>query len=329
MRIVFMGTPDFAVPALRALHAAAHEIVAVYTQPPRPAGRGKKLQPSPIHQLAEELGIPVRHPVSLKGAEEQTAFAALAPDVAVVAAYGLILPQAVLDAPKFGCLNIHASLLPRWRGAAPIHRAILAGDEETGVTIMQMEAGLDTGPMLATVRTPVDDKTTGELTEELAELGAALIVEVLHDLPGFAATPQDHALATYAAKIDKAEARIDWTRPAEEIERLARALAPFPGAWFELANEGGKERVKLLRAEVIASPREGGDLPLISNPEVTEGSPCLRRGSQVGEVLDSDFAIACGSGAIRPVRLQRAGKPALDRADFLRGRPVAAGTRLG
>lgn len=300
-----MGTPHFAVPALRALHDAAHEVVCVYTQPPRPAGRGKKLQPSPVHVAAEELGIPVRHPVSLKEAEVQAAIAALKPDVTVVAAYGLILPQAVLDAPTHGCLNIHASLLPRWRGAAPIHRAILAGDEETGVTIMQMEAGLDTGPMLATVRTPVDDKTTGELTEELAELGAALMVEVLHDLPGFAAIPQDHALATYAAKIDKAEARIDWTRPAEEIERLARALAPFPGAWFELANESGAERVKLLRAEMA----EGA------------GSP--------GTVLDDEMRIACGCGAIRPVRLQRAGKPTLDRADFLRGRPVAAGTRLG
>ena len=304
MRIVFMGTPDFAAPALRALHAAIHEIVAVYTQPPRPAGRGKKLQPSPVHKLAEELGIPIRHPASLRGSEEQVAFAALKPDVAVVAAYGLILPQAVLDAPAHGCLNIHASLLPRWRGAAPIHRAILAGDAETGVTIMQMEAGLDTGPILAKLRTPINGKTTGELTAELAELGAGLMVEVLRDLPGLAAATQDDALATYAAKIDKAESRIDWTLDAPQIERLVRALAPFPGAWFELATESGNERIKLLRAEIFAA----------------EGAP--------GTVLDADFTVACGSGSLRPLRLQRAGKPAMDRADFLRGRAVAAGTVL-
>ncbi|QIG53432.1 methionyl-tRNA formyltransferase [Altererythrobacter sp. BO-6] len=300
MRIIFMGTPDFAVPALEALHAAAHEIVCVYTQPPRPAGRGKKLQPSPIQKVAEQLGIEVRHPTSLKSAEAQAEFAALGADVAVVAAYGLILPQPVLDAPRLGCLNIHASILPRWRGAAPIHRAILAGDEVTGVTIMQMEAGLDTGPMLATVRTPIDAKTTGELTEELAEIGAQLMVGTLRDLAIHKPVAQDDSAATYAPKIDKAEARIDWTRSAEEIERLPRGLAPFPGAWFEL--EG--ERVKLLRAELA----QGSGVP--------------------GEVLDEDFAIACGSGAIRPVRLQRAGKPAMDRADFLRGRTVAKGTIL-
>jgi methionyl-tRNA formyltransferase len=295
-----MGTPDFAVPALVALHEAGQELVCVYTQPPRPAGRGKKLQPSPVHRKAEELGIEVRHPTSLKNQDAQAEFAALQADVAVVAAYGLILPQAVLDAPSYGCLNIHASILPRWRGAAPIHRAILAGDAETGVTIMQMEAGLDKGPMLAKVITPINAKTTGELTEELAELGANAMVGVLNDLEHLAAIPQDDDAATYAPKIDKAEARIDWSKPAEEIERLARGLAPFPGAWFE--SDG--ERVKLLRAELA----EGS------------GNP--------GEVLNEDFTIACGSGAIRPLRLQRAGKPAMDREDFLRGNPIAKGTIL-
>ena len=300
MTIAFMGTPDFAVPALVALHEAGHELVCVYTQPPRPAGRGKKLQPSPVHRKAEELGIEVRHPTSLKNQDAQAEFAALQADVAVVAAYGLILPQAVLDAPSYGCLNIHASILPRWRGAAPIHRAILSGDAETGVTIMQMEAGLDTGPMLAKVITPIDAKTTGELTEELAELGANAMVGVLNDLEHLAAIPQDDGAATYAPKIDKAEARIDWSKPAEEIERLARGLAPFPGAW----SESDGERVKLLRAELA----EGS------------GNP--------GEVLNEDFTIACGSGAIRPLRLQRAGKPAMDREDFLRGNPIAKGTIL-
>ncbi|PWL26894.1 MAG: methionyl-tRNA formyltransferase [Altererythrobacter sp. XM-24bin4] len=300
MTIAFMGTPDFAVPALVALHEAGHELVCVYTQPPSPAGRGKKLQPSPVHRKAKELGIEVRHPTSLKNQDAQAEFAALQADVAVVSAYGLILPQAVLDAPSYGCLNIHASILPRWRGAAPIHRAILAGDAETGVTIMQMEAGLDTGPMLAKVITPIDAKTTGELTEELAELGANAMVGVLNDLEHLAAIPQDDGAATYAPKIDKAEARIDWSKPAEEIERLARGLAPFPGAW----SESDGERVKLLRAELA----EGS------------GNP--------GEVLNEDFTIACGSGAIRPLRLQRAGKPAMDREDFLRGNPIAKGTIL-
>ena len=300
MTIAFMGTPDFAVPALVALHEAGHELVCVYTQPPRPAGRGKKLQPSPVHRKAEELGIEVRHPTSLKNEDAQAEFAALQADVAVVAAYGLILPQAVLDAPRYGCLNIHASILPRWRGAAPIHRAILAGDAETGVTIMQMEAGLDTGPMLAKVITPINAKTTGELTEELAELGANAMVGVLNDLEHLAAIPQDDDAATYAPKIHKAEARIDWSKPAEEIERLARGLAPFPGAWFE--SDGA--RVKLLRAELA----DGAGKP--------------------GEVLDDELTIACGSGAIRPLRLQRAGKPAMDRDDFLRGNPIAKGTIL-
>lgn len=300
MRIIFMGTPDFAVPTLRALHHAAHDIAAVYTQPPRRAGRGKKLQHSAVQREAEVLGIDVRTPTSLKSAETQAEFAALEPDVAVVAAYGMILPQAVLDIPQHGCLNVHASILPRWRGAAPIHRAVMAGDPGTGVTIMQMEAGLDTGPMLATARVPIEDKTTGVLTDELAEIGAQLMVGTLRDLAIHIPVEQDDAQATHAPKIDKAEARIDWARPAVEIERMVRGLAPFPGAWFELDGE----RVKLLRAELA----EG------------EGA--------AGTVLGDDFAIACGESAIRPVRLQRAGKPAMDRADFMRGHAVAAGTVL-
>jgi methionyl-tRNA formyltransferase len=301
MRIAFMGTPDFAVPTLRALAGGEHEVACVYTQPPRPGGRrGRELTKTPVHLAAEELGIEVRHPASLKDSAAQAEFAALDLDVAVVAAYGLILPKAVLDAPKRGCFNVHASLLPRWRGAAPVQRAILAGDEGTGVTIMQMEPGLDTGPMLAKAETPIDGKTAGELTAELAEIGARLMVEVLTDLPAYAADQQDDAFATYAAKIGKEEARIDWSKPSEEIERQVRAFAPSPGAWFDLAGE----RVKLLAAE-----QAGGS-----------GTP--------GTVLDNALTLACGSGAIRPIRLQRAGKPAMDTADFLRGYAVVAGTVL-
>lgn len=301
MRIIFMGTPEFAVPTLQALVDAAHEVVCVYTQPPRPGGRrGRELTKSPVHKLADRLGIEVRTPKSLKAQEEQERFAALNADVAVVAAYGLILPPPVLAAPKHGCLNVHASILPRWRGAAPVHRAIMAGDPTTGVTIMQMEAGLDTGPMLATARTPIEGKTTSELTQELAEVGAQLMVGTLVDLPALHAVPQDDAEASYAPKIDKSEARIDWARPAEEIERQVRGLAPFPGAWFELDGE----RVKLLRAQVAQG----------------SGSP--------GEVLDDRLTIACSSGAIRPLRLQRAGRPAMDLETFLRGNRVEKGTRL-
>ena len=300
MRIVFMGTPDFAVPTVTALAQAGHDVVCAYSQPPRRAGRGKKLQPSPVQQEAERLGIAVRHPVSLKDASAQAEFAALQADVAVVAAYGLILPQAVLDAPKHGCLNVHGSILPRWRGAAPVQRAILAGDAVTGITIMQMEAGLDTGPMLATIRTPIQDKTAGELTAELAELGANLMVETLRELANHVPVAQDDTLATYAAKIDKAEARIDWSQDATAIERQVRAFAPFPGAWFELDGE----RIKLLIAEVASGT----------------GRP--------GTVLDDQFTIGCQQGVLRPLRVQRAGKPAMDVADFLRGKPVAAGTAI-
>ncbi len=296
-----MGSPDFAVPTLQALVDAAHEVVCVYTQPPRPGGRrGKELTPTAVHKRAERLGIEVRHPASLKSSEEQEKFAALEADIAVVAAYGLILPQAILDAPRLGCLNVHASLLPAWRGAAPIHRSIMAGDEVTGVTIMQMEAGLDTGAMLATVRTPVEDKTTGELTEELAELGAQLMVGTLIDLEALQAIEQEHDAATYAKKIDKAEARIDWSRPAEEVVRQIHGLSPFPGAWFNL--EG--TRVKVLRAEVV------------------HGS------GEAGTVIDDGLAIACDKGAILPLRLQRAGKPKMERDEFLRGNAVAKGTSV-
>ncbi|MXP13526.1 methionyl-tRNA formyltransferase [Altererythrobacter confluentis] len=301
MRIIFMGTPEFAVPTLAALDEANHTIVAAYTQPPRPAGRGKKLQPSPVQIEAEIRGIEVRSPTSLKDPQAQADFAALEADLAVVAAYGMILPPAVLDMPKNGCLNVHASLLPHWRGAAPIQRSILAGDTVTGITIMQMEAGLDTGPMLATVRTPVDDKTAGELTAELAELGAQLMVGTLIDLPMLHAIEQDNADASYAPKIDKAEAKIDFTRGAEDIERQVRAFAPFPGAWFELDGE----RIKLLKAEVV------------------EGS------GAAGTTLDDAMTIACGQQALRPVSIQRAGKPVMDTDAFLRGKQIPAGTKLG
>ncbi|MEO0908023.1 MAG: methionyl-tRNA formyltransferase [Pseudomonadota bacterium] len=300
MRIIFMGTPDFAVPALNALHAAGHTIVCVYSQPPSRSGRGKKLRPLPVHTRAEELGLDVRTPKSLRAPEDQAAFAALKADVAVVAAYGLILPQKVLDAPVHGCLNIHASILPRWRGAAPIHRAIMSGDKETGVTIMQMEAGLDTGPMRHIVWTPIGAKTTGEMFAELGDMGADAMVEVLSNFDAYPPVPQDDDLTTHAAKIDKAEARIDWSRPANELVRHVAGLAPFPGAWFE----NGDERIKLLLAEIA----EGAGEP--------------------GSVIDADMTIACGDGALRPLRLQRAGKPAMERADFLRGRPVAAGSVL-
>ena len=302
MRIIFMGTPAFAVPTLAALHEAGHEIVAVYTQPPRRAGRGKQVQPSPVQLEAEIRHIPVRCPASLRDPQVQADFAALNADVAVVAAYGLILPVPVLEAPRHGCLNVHASLLPHWRGAAPIQRAILAGDAVTGVTIMQMEQGLDTGPMLATVRTPVEDKTAGELTEELAELGAQLMVGTLIDLPLLHPVPQDNAQASHAPKIDKAEARIDFARDAEWVERHVRAFAPAPGAFFELDGE----RYRILKACIVE--REGG---------------------KAGTVLDDALTIACGTGAIRPVLIQRAGKPAMATAELLRGRAIPVGTVIG
>jgi len=305
MRLAFMGTPDFAVAALDALHAAGHEIVCVYTQPPRPANRGKSLTPTPVHQRAEALGIEVRHPLKLRGQQaELEAFRALDLDVAVVAAYGLILPQEVLDAPKFGCLNIHASLLPRWRGAAPIHRAIEAGDAETGITIMQMDAGLDTGAMLLKRATPIGaDETTPELHDRLAAMGAEIIVEALETLPSLTPEPQPAEGVTYASKIDKAEAKLDFAQPAAALERKVRALVPFPGAYAEY--EG--ERIKILKAEV--APGKPGAAP--------------------GTVTDDRLAIQTGEGALRPLVLQRAGKQALDLETFLRGFPIPSGARFG
>ncbi len=302
MRIVFMGTPDFSVAALARL-AQRHEVVAVYSQPPRPAGRGRQLRPSPVAMFAEKHGIPVHTPKGLRKPETQAAFRAHNADVAVVAAYGLILPQAVLDAPKFGCLNIHASLLPRWRGAAPIQRAIMAGDKVSGVTIMQMDAGLDTGAMLMTRETPVTDATTAQaLHDTLAAMGAGLIVETLGALEGgrLLPVPQPAGGVTYAAKIDKAEAHIDFTRPAREVLRHIHGLSPFPGAWFA----HGPERIKALTAEIA----EGSGTP--------------------GLTLDDRLAVACGDGAVRLTAVQRAGKGPAPADAFLRGYALPKATRL-
>ena len=284
-----MGTPGFSVPVLEALHQR-HQIVAVYCQPPRPAGRGKADRPSPVQARAAALGLQVRHPVSLRSEDAVQEFAALGADVAVVVAYGLILPQPVLDAPRFGCLNIHASLLPRWRGAAPIQRAIMAGDQETGVCIMQMEAGLDTGPVLLRQAVPIGpEETSAELHDRLSALGARLILQALEALP-LPAVPQPAKGVTYAAKIDKAEARVDWTRPAAEVDHLIRGLSPFPGAWVEVRGE----RVKLLRSRLA-----GG-----------EGQP--------GQVLGG-FTVACGDGAVEVLEAQREGKRPMPAAEVLRG----------
>ena len=290
MKIIFMGTPDFSVPILQAL-AAAHEIVCVYCQPPRHAGRGKALRPTPVQRAAEDLGLPVRHPSSLRSVEEQAAFASLQADIAVVVAYGLILPQAVLDAPRFGCVNIHASLLPRWRGAAPIHRAILAGDPETGVCLMQMDAGLDTGPVLLRAVTPIGaEDTTADLHDRLSQMGADLVVSALPRLTSLVPVPQPPDGVTYASKIDKSEARIDWHAPAPVIDRQIRGLSPFPGAWCEVAGE----RVKFLRCRLA----EG------------QGAP--------GQVLHG-LTIACGTGAVEITLAQREGKRPAPASEFLRG----------
>lgn len=291
MKIIFMGTPDFSVGILDALVEAGHDVVAVYSQPPRPAGRGKKDRPSPVQARAEALGLPVRYPTSLKGADEQAEFAALNADIAVVVAYGLILPQVILDAPKLGCLNIHASLLPRWRGAAPIHRAIMAGDAETGVCIMQMEAGLDTGPVLSRKATPIGaEETTAQLHDRLADLGASLIARTLADLPNLTAEVQSEVGVEYAAKIDKAEARIDWSAPAATVDRKIRGLSPFPGAWCEVAGE----RLKLLESRVV------------------DGS------GAAGKRIDG-LTIACGTGAVEILKAQRQGKRPMVPEDLLRG----------
>jgi methionyl-tRNA formyltransferase len=288
MRVIFMGTPDFSVPVLDALVLAGHDVVCVYCQPPRPAGRGKKDRASPVQARAEALGLPVRHPVSLKTPEAQAEFAALDADIAVVVAYGLILPQVILDAPAQGCLNIHASLLPRWRGAAPIHRAIMAGDAETGVILREAT------PIGAT-------ETTIQLHDRLSEMGARLIVDALAKLPDLVPEPQPEDGVTYATKIDKSEALIDWTKPAVEVDRLIRGLSPFPGAWFDLDGT---------RIKVLGSSLADGNGP-------------------AGEVLDANLRVACGTGAIQLTRLQRAGKAAQDIDVFQQGAQIVPGTILG
>ena len=300
MRIAFMGTPDFAVPTLDALVAAGHDVIAIYSQPPRPAGRGKALRPSPVQARAEALGIETRTPLSLRDEEARAAFSDLDLDVAVVAAYGLILPLPILEAPRHGCLNVHGSLLPRWRGAAPVQRAILAGDETTGVTIMGMEKGLDTGPMYLKGETPVNRKTAGELTDELARMGAALMVEVLAQLDTLSPMPQPEEGITYAAKIEKQEARIDFSQSAEAVERQVRAFNPMPGAFFEAQGE----RVKILAAD----------------PVDAQGEP--------GTVLDDRLTIACGTGGLAPSLVQRAGRGVMTPDELLRGFDIPAGTRL-
>jgi len=300
MRLVFMGTSDFAATALAALLDAGHEVACVYSQPPRPAGRGLKEKPSPVHQLALSKRIEIRTPVSLKSQEEQQRFTALNADAAIVVAYGLILPKAVLSAPRFGCFNIHASLLPRWRGAAPIQRAIMAGDTETGVTIMRMDEGLDTGPMMKRVSCPITDKTTASsLHDELAELGAAAMLDVLKnpDAPG---ELQPVEGATYAQKIGKAEAKINFESSARAVLRHIHGLSPFPGAWFEINGA----RIKVLRCQLA----EG------------KGAP--------GTAFDDQLTIACGEGAVRLLQVQREGKGPMQAEAFLRGFAIPAGTRV-
>ena len=308
LRTIFMGTPEFSVPVLDALKDAGHEIACVYSQPPRPAGRGMELRKSPVHARADELAIPVRTPSSLRSPDLQADFSALCADIAVVVAYGLLLPAPVLAAPRLGCWNIHASLLPRWRGAAPIQRAIMAGDVETGVMVMRMEEGLDTGPDGLEARTPIGaDETAGELHDRLSILGARLMVEAaaLLEAGTLPARPQPAEGITYASKIDKAETRIDWRRPAKEVHDHVRGLSPFPGAWCEMLLGGRPERVKVLASRIA----EGHGRP--------------------GEVLDEALTIACGAGAVRVVRMQRAGRQPCDAQEFLRGARIMPGSVIG
>lgn len=313
LRIIFMGTPAYAVPTLQALSEAGHEIVAVYSQPPRPAGRrGLELKPSPVHEAAERLGLSVFTPKSLKGEDEQADLSALKADAAVVVAYGLLLPQAVLDAPRLGAWNGHASLLPRWRGAAPIQRAIMAGDAETGVMIMKMDAGLDTGPVALTQTVAIpENMTTGELHDRLSEVTARLMVDAMArlesgDLP---VRPQPDEGVSYASKILKTETRIDFSRSAQEVHNHVRGLAPAPGAWFELEDANGRaERVRLLQTE-------------LAEADTSAAEP--------GTVLDENLLVACGEGAVRLERLQKAGGKPLAAQEFLRGTPVAPGTVIG
>lgn len=300
MKIIFAGTPEFAAAALGALIAAGHEIALVLTRPDRPAGRGMKPQASAVKALALGRLLPILQPATLRSGAIQEVLQRAGAEAMVVAAYGLILPGVVLAIPRRGCINIHASLLPRWRGAAPIQRAILAGDAETGVGIMRMEAGLDTGPVLLEGRTPIDRKTAGQLTEELAQIGARLIVEVLADLSAYPEQPQPDDGVTYAKKIDKAETRLDFSQDAAQVERQIRAFAPAPGAWLEYQGE---------RCKVLAA-------------DITDGS------GAPGEVLDDQLTIACATGAIRPTLVQRAGRPVMATADLLRGWAIAAGTTL-
>ncbi|MGE3064017.1 MAG: methionyl-tRNA formyltransferase [Hyphomicrobiaceae bacterium] len=307
MRLVFMGTPDFAVPTLSEILDAGHGIAAVYTQPPRPAGRGLDARRSPVHVFADAAGLPVLTPASLKGEAEQAVFAAHAADAAVVVAYGLLLPRAVLDAPRLGCFNLHGSALPRWRGAAPIQRAIMAGDRETAATVMRMEAGLDTGPVCLAERIPIGpDMTAGELHDVMARQGASLMVRALAALArdSLDCTPQSGSGVTYAAKIDKAEARIDFTQPASAVHNLVRGLSPHPGAWLELPGASGPERIRVLRTALASG----------------SGAP--------GVVLDSNLTITCGEGALQLVEVQRAGRKPARAAEFLRGFPVAAGAQV-
>lgn len=302
LRLAFMGTPDFAVPTLAELIAQGHDIACVYSQPPRPKGRGMALEKTAVHIFAESAKLPVRTPVSLKGAEEQAEFAALNLDAAIVVAYGLLLPKAILEAPRMGCFNLHGSLLPRWRGAAPIQRAVMAGDAQTGVMVMQMDEGLDTGAVLMAERVPVGRKTSGELTAELSRLGADLMMRALGALERGAVTPQPQAAdgVTYAKKILKDEARIDWTRSAAEIDGLVRGLSPFPGAFTEVHGE----RLKIL----VAEPVSGNGRP--------------------GEVIGDDLTIACGEGALKLLKVQRAGKSAMTAAELLKGFALPRGTQL-
>lgn len=307
LRLVFMGTPQFSVPVLEGILEAGHEVVAVYSQPPRRAGRGMAETKGPVHAFAEARGLPVYTPLSLRKADEQAVFAAHRADAAVVVAYGLLLPQAILDAPRLGCYNLHASSLPRWRGAAPIHRAIMAGDAATASVVMRMEAGLDTGPMCLVERMPIGpDMTTGQLHDALSVAGAALMVRALAVLERgeLAETIQPEDGVTYAAKIDKAEARLDFTKPAGEVHNRVRGLSPFPGAWFEAGPDGKRERVKVLASRVAAG----------------RGSP--------GEVLDGELTIACGDGAVRLLEVQRAGKKPQKPDEFLRGFALKAGDRV-
>jgi methionyl-tRNA formyltransferase len=308
LRVVFMGTPEFAVPTLSGVVAAGHQVVAVFTQPPRPAGRGMDERPTPVHRFAEGAGLVVHTPRGLKSEAEQKAFAALHADVAVVVAYGLILPKPVLEAPRHGCLNLHGSALPRWRGAAPIQRAVMAGDAATAATVMRMDEGLDTGPVCLAEEIAIGpDMTAGELHDVMAARGVALMVRALAELEGgkLSCTPQPADGVTYAAKIDKAETQIDFARPAREVHNHIRGLSPAPGAWLELAGAGGKrERVRVLRSAM--APGSG----------------------PAGTVLDGALTIACGEGAVRLVTLQRAGKKAMPAEELLRGWPIAPGAQL-